>query len=322
MILNMSNQFYNYISSLLVHYFKETGLKPGDRFYLQLDSDSDVENLVRALENSEGTSSFRYKHELGDEYTTFSISIHNIKLVVAFTSDSVKPDFLVTLRNLVGEQKGVWENTALISIVSEQLDSIQGGSSDLQKEGMPLHSSSLFNKLKNEIENSELEKVDQIILLDNLKNLMKEQPFQQITFFDFVEIFTTLQKGYIEDADYSKFGLFKDPDLTKFKGKEQENRLVENREFFDYVRKVHEFGYEKEELQKKFSPDGSNELMREDWKDIMFPQVYKFHEDWKEQHKKKRIELKGIKIAGKLKYWDKPHKETVSWPKKKTYYYF
>ncbi|UZW66123.1 hypothetical protein OC195_19750 [Priestia flexa] len=239
----MSNQFYNYISALLTDYFKEIGIKKGDRFYLQLDNEYDVSYLVEALKEIEGTKSFKYKHELGEEYETFSIPFQKINLVVAHTSSNVKPDFLVTLRNLAGEQQGDWENSALISIVSEQLDSIQGGSSDLQKEGMPLHPTSLFNSLKNEIENSVLVKVDQIILLDNLNNLVKEQPFQQITFFEFEDIFATLQKGSIEDKDYHKFGLFKDSDLDKFKGKDQRERLRENRELFDYVRKVHDFGY-------------------------------------------------------------------------------
>lgn len=316
-MLNMSSQFYKYISSLLTDYFKLSGIKQGDRFYLQLDNQSDVSQLVQALKDIDGMKPFKYKHELGEEYETFSIPFNTIKLVVAYTSENIKPDFLVTLRNLVGEQKGVWENTALISIVSEQLDSIQGGSSDLQKEGMPLHPSSLFTNLKNDIENSVLEKVDQIILLDNLDNLMKEQIFHRITFFEFEDIFATLQKGSIEDKEYHKFGLFKDPDLDKFKGKEQKERLRENRELFDYVRKVHEFGLNEEELEKKFSPEGARELIGENWKDVLFPKVHKYHEDYKKIIKKKKIELHSLKVLDKLKYWDKPSKESASGKRKR-----
>ncbi|MFK4997001.1 hypothetical protein ACI2OX_03820 [Bacillus sp. N9] len=134
-MLNMLNQFYNYVASLLTGYFNQNGIKSGDRFSLHLDRQTDVAQFSQALGSMEGVKPFIYQHELGDEYKTFSISFGNVNLVVAHTSDVVKPDFLVTLRNLVGEQKGVWENTALISIVAEQLDSIQGGSSDLQKKG-------------------------------------------------------------------------------------------------------------------------------------------------------------------------------------------
>ena len=316
-MLSMLSQFYKYISSLLTDYYKKSGIKSGDRFYLQLDKESDVLNLVQALQDVDSSKPFLYKHELGEEYRTFSIPFDSINLVVAYTSEDVKPDFLVTLRNLVGEQKGVWEHTALLSIVSEQLDSIQGGSSDLQKQGMPLHPVSLFSNLRSEIENSVLSKVDQIILLDNLENLMKDQAFQQITFFEFEDIFTTLQKGSIEDKEYYKFGLFKDPDLHTFNGKDQKERLRENRELFDYVKKVHDFGLDKEELEKKFPPAGANELIREDWKDASYQKVHKYHEDFKENNKKKKVDLNSLGVSGELIYWDKPYKETAAGQRKR-----
>lgn len=314
---SMSNQFYNYISALLTNYFNEVGIRKGERFYLQLDNESDVSYLVQALKETKGTKLFKYKHELGEEYNTFSIPFQKTNLVVAHTLNDIKPDFLVTLRNLVGEQQGIWDNSALISIVSEQLDSIQGGSSDLQKEGMPLHPTSLFNNLKNEIENSDLVKVDKIILLDNLNNLLKEQPFQQITFFEFEDIFATLQKGSIADKDYHKFGLFKDSDLDKFTGKEQRERLIENRELFGHAKKVHDFGLNKEALEKHFSPEGVNELIREEWRALPFSKVYKFNQDYKKANKKKKVDLLELKTNQKTKPWNKPYKESASGKRKR-----
>lgn len=316
-MLSMSNQFYNYIRTMLLEHFEKTGIKAGDRFYLQLDSASEVRQLVNAMESVDKSIRFKYKHDLGEEYETFAITFGEHRLVVASTSENVKPDFLVTLRNLVGEQKGEWENTSLISIVSEQLDSIQGGSSDLQKEGMPLHPQSLFNSLKKEIENSQLEKVDQIILLDNLSNLMKEQPFQQITLFEFEDIFITLEKGGINDSEYYKFGLFKDPDLASFPGNVQQKRINLNRELFSFVKKVHDYGLDKEELENKFSPNGAKVLEKEDWKETIFSKVDNYHEEYKRLNKKLKIELESTKIKDKLKLWDKPFNEKVAGKRKR-----
>ncbi|MGD6943928.1 DNA phosphorothioation-dependent restriction protein DptH [Cytobacillus gottheilii] len=313
----MSNQFYNYIASLLSNFFEQEGIKNGDRFYLQLDNENDVMHLVSALQSIEGSEVFKYKHDLGEEYETFQIPYQNTRLVVAYTSKNVKPDFLVTLRNLVGEQKTVWEGTALLSIVSEQLDSIQGGSSDLQKEGMPLHPNSIFSKLKNEIDNSELTKVDQIILIDNLDNLMDEQFYQQITFFEFEDIFTTLQNGFINDKEYYKFGLFKDPELDRFKGREQKERLRKNREFFDHVRKVHDYGLDQSELESKFSSDGAKQLMSDGWEEKLFTDVNKFHEEHLKLIKKGKVDFNEIKISNKLKHWDKPLSEKASGKRKR-----
>ena len=315
-MLSMSNQFFNYISTLIVEHFNREGIKSGDRYFLQLDQESDVAKLVNEMKEND-SQPFIYKHELGDEYSTFSIPIGEVNLVIANTSAIVKPDFLVTLRNLVGEQKDIWKDTALISIVSEQLDSIQGGSSDLQKEGMPLHPSYLFVSLKNKIENSALAKTDQIILLDNLDNLLKEQVFLKINFFDFEDIFSTLNKGVIEDKEYYKFGLFKDTDLSTFNGKEQKKRINENRELFDYVKKVHNFGLDKEELENRFSPTGANELIAEDWMEMEFSKVFKHHSDFINLNKKTKVDLISVKVSDKLILWNKPLSEKAAGRRKR-----
>jgi len=313
----MLNQFYNYLATLLINYFKDVGIKSGERFYLQLDNEKDVENLVSSLKQIGYGIDFSYKHELGETYNTFYIPLKYTNIVIANTSHDVKPDFLVTLRNLVGAQTGLWEDKALLSIVSEQLDSIQGGSSDLQKEGMPLHPLSIFNHLKDEIEKSKLQNVEKIILIDNLESLMDEQYFQQITLFDFEEIFSSLQKGFIDDKEYYKFGIFKDPDLDTFRGKEQKERLKKNREFFEFVKKVHDYGLEQSELESMFSTEGSKQLMDKNWKDQLFTKVKKFHEDYLKTNKKNKVNYVELQISNKYKYWDKPLNEKSSGKRKR-----
>lgn len=316
-MLSMSNLFYKYISSLLVEYFNHTELNAGDRFFLRLDQPSDVAKLIQVMQEHETAKEFLYQHDLGEQYKTFSLPFGKVNLVVANTSDFVKADFLVTLRNLVGEQKGEFQDTILLSIVSEQLDSIQGGSSDLQKEGMPLHPRSIFQGLKNDIEKSDLDKTEQIILIENLNNLLKEQEVQRITFFEFEDIFTTLQKGRIEDEDYSKFGLFKDSDLQTFKGKEQQKRLNENRRFFEFVKQTHDFNYDEETLQKMFSPQGAKQLKSEEWQKTSFATVNKFHEDYLSGLKDIKLVYKNFKLPKGCELWDRSITETTAGKRKR-----
>ena len=314
---SMSNEFYNYICELLLGDFKNRSIKAGDRFYLQLDKVEDVENLVEAFQEQKNVKQFVYKHELGEPYKTFSVEIQNVQLVIAYTNENVKPDFLVTLRNQVGEQKGVWKDTALLSIVSEQLDSIQGGSSDLQKDGMPLHPNSIVKGLRQEIESSMLDKTAQIILIENMEMIKQEQAHQQVTFFEFEEIFSTLAKGTIEDKDYQKFAVFKDEELATFKGNKQKERLSANRELYEFVRKIHDFGLDAEELEKKFTPEGASKLKREDWQEINFADVNRFHQDYLDLHKKASINLKELTVKEGLHFWDKPQKETAAGERKR-----
>lgn len=316
-MLSMSNLFYDYISSLLINHFEGQKLNAGDRFFLRLDQPEDVASLVEAMKNNSVSQEFTYTHDLGEKYTTFSIPLQEIKLVVAHTSQNVKPDFLVTLRNLVGEQKEQWRDTVLLSIVSEQLDSIQGGSSDLQKEGMPLHPKSIFQNLKSKIEASDLSKTEKIILIDNLNNLLQEQAVQSITFFEFEDIFTILQKGIIEDDDYAKFGLFKDADLETFKGKELQKRLNENRRFFDFVKQTHDFNYDEDTLQKMFSPQGAKHLKGDEWKDVPFTTVNKYHEDYIKGLKDVKISYKNFNVSKRLEVWDRSSSETTAGRRKR-----
>ena len=312
----MSNEFYNYIAKLITDYAEKEGL-PGDRFYIRLDSQTEVDQLVQALFQHSKAESFPYQHEHGEPYETFAIHFDRHNLIITNTSPSVKPDFLVTLRNLVGEQSEEFNNSSLLSIVSEQLDSIEGGSSNLQKEGMPLHPNSIFNSLEKEIDESDLSIVDKVILKNNLDYLLGGEPFQQVTFFDFKSIFSTLQKGYIEEDKFFEFGLFKDSDITSYPKKEQQKRLERNREFFDYVKRIHDYGFSKEQLEDKFSDSGAKELMREDWYNISYSLIDKYHQDYIKVNKEVKVVLDEITVQQNLTFWNRPLNEKAGGRRKR-----
>ena len=312
----MSNEFYNYIANLITDYTEKQG-SPGDRFYIQLDSQEEVNLLVEALSKHSKAEPFSYQHEQGEPYETFKIHFNSHKLIVANTSSKVKPDFLVTLRNLVGEQIDEFNNASLLSIVTEQLDSIEGGSSNLQIEGMPLHPNSIFNNLEIEIDESDLSIVDKVILKNNLDYLLSGEPFQQVTFFDFKSIFSTLNKGYIEEGEFFEFGLFKDSDIASYPKKEQQKRLERNREYFEYVKRIHDYGFSKEQLEEKFSESGAKELIREDWYNISYSLVDKYHKDYVKENKAVKIVLDEIRVQQELIFWDRPLNEKAAGRRKR-----
>lgn len=312
----MSNPFFKKISQMLYQFFQKELKSPGERYYLQLDHEHDVEEMADALRMLPDCKDYTYQHQYGDVYTTYAIPVNGIDLVVAYTSSNVKPDFLVTLRNQVGEQKGVWENTALLSIVSSQLDSIQGGSSDLSKEGMPLHAQSIVAHLKNEIDNSVLSKVEQLILLNRMELILQEQLFQQITIFDFEEVFHILEVGSIQNQDYKMLGIFKDDELDTFKGNKLKGRLEANRELFEFVKNIHDFGLDFEELEKKFIGKVKDQLEKETWPEISFSDIYNSHQE-RLVFTKPEVKLKEIKSEGHVLLWDRPEKETKAGERKR-----
>ena len=48
---NMSNQFYRYLSNRLEEFFKNNKIKPGERFYFDMDDKNQVEDFYRCLKD-------------------------------------------------------------------------------------------------------------------------------------------------------------------------------------------------------------------------------------------------------------------------------
>ena len=77
-MLNMLNQFYKYLSEKTLDYFYDDHIKKGDRFFIELDEDEQVNKLYdifKEIGNVKNIcNSFNYKHEDGqNEYKTFSL---------------------------------------------------------------------------------------------------------------------------------------------------------------------------------------------------------------------------------------------------------
>ncbi|WP_375105969.1 DNA phosphorothioation-dependent restriction protein DptH [Lysinibacillus fusiformis] len=314
----MLNQFYNYIANELINYWsQEKNIKKGDRFFLRLDDKEEVLQLAEALKQSELTKTFSYEHHLGEKYETFALDINGITLVVAFTSDKVKTDYLALIRNEVSEQAKGWENTALISIVSEQLDTIPGGSLDLQAEGMPLHVISFFNKLKNTISLSNLLKSEKKVLEDQLERLLEEHKLIKLSFFEFEEILATLMKGKIEENDYRNLGMFQDSELDSFSGKSLKNRIHQNRELYEIVKQANEYNDKETQLQKYFKAEDAKQLMEEDWESISFSRVFKAHEEYNKSVKTKKVTIETITGLEETIIWDRALSESASGKRKR-----
>ncbi|ARF14010.1 DNA phosphorothioation-dependent restriction protein DptH [Sporosarcina ureae] len=307
----MSNQYNKYIANIISSNLQET-IQPGDRFFIRFEQDFDVIEMLNSFKEMKDAQDFTYHHSQGTEYRTISISINGINLVIASNTGGVTPDYLVTLRNLVGEQNGVWKNTALLTLLVGQLDSIEGGSKNLEVEGLPLHPTTIFKELESELQNSSLENYEKVVVRDSLDMLIKESTVQKVSFLDFVSLFEVLQNKYISDEDYASFGLFKDTQLDTYKGSSQMTRLNENRRLFNEVKEAHEYGSEKSRLEDNFSPKGTDVLLDESWESTPFPSVIKFHEDYKKLKKDKKIIYQYFKAKENVEIWDRSHSDTTA----------
>lgn len=315
---SMLNQFYKYLSDKLISYLSQETLQGGERFYLQFDNEDQVKAFYDVLSQYEKTENFRYQHEQGSPYVTFSLQIPGeVPVIVAATTENVTPDFLVTLRNQVSEQKGIWKNTALLSICHETLDSIRGGSSDLQKEGMPFNVKSILKTLKEEIEKSSLNRDQREVLIFHL-NKKLDEAFIQSSLWDYEEILGFLAQGTINPKDYPSLGLFYDEKLEQFTPNQMKKRLEENYALFEKVQHIHEYENLDNQLDNLFDDKGAQLLKKETWSELDYGTVKTSADNASKEDRA----LGYIESAKKLTndgliYWEKPHLETKSGQRKR-----
>jgi len=314
---SMSNQFYEYVTKKINGHFLVNTPQPGDKYYLQLEEESHVKYLKDYLEQeaSERVKMFEYELNGVTEYRTIAIDYGTSELIIATQIEGIQPDFFVKLRNLVSEQEGEGVNRSLLVIYHGQLDSIDGGGANLQKEGMPLNPQKILEELKSELKQMAERKGALVEVIDfHLKEIEEEfSSFKGVSFFDFEEILSLMQKSELSKSDFLTLRFFHDQELESFvqtsSKKEIRERLRENRDLFEFVQDSHFNETVETQLPKKFNEQGVNKLKHDHWNELTLQEVIKL----KAEKNNKVFEIDEITVVNEhssVVVWDRPHKTT------------
>lgn len=273
----MSNTFYNYISEKIITYFKANEPSAGDKFYVQFETEEQVTKLYEELKNNIIANSFSYEDiERGQRYDSYELSFGSVSLIVAAAmTGGPHPDFLATLRNLVGVEIG-YEKKAIFFIHCSSLDSILGGAGSLGKEGMPLNIAAIERDINRQINETGYSNLDKTILIQYLENKSKELDGTVATIFEYEDIIQCLGDSQITSDEYKKFELFPDETLPLLSGKQLKNRLEENHQHYVKVSEIHSFGTDFSKLENLYGEDGAKALSKPDWEDVGFSQIEKY----------------------------------------------
>lgn len=280
----MSNTFYNYISEKIITYFKENEPNPGDKFFVQFETEEQVEKLYSELKNNIITRPFVYEDTArAQKYDSYELNFGTVGLIVAAAMEGgPHPDFLATLRNLVGVEQG-YEQKSILFIHCSSLDSILGGAGSLGKEGMPLNISVIEKDINRKINETGYSNLDKTILLQYLDNKSKELDGTIATIFEYEDIIECLADSQITADEYKKFELFPDDSLQSFSGKQLKNRLIDNHQNYIKVSEIHSFGTDFSKLETLYGEDGARTLSKVDWENTTFTQIEKYISSKKNQ---------------------------------------
>lgn len=309
---NMLDQFYNYLSKKILEYFNNRKLKNGDKFNIQFEKEEEVKSLYDALREESNNEEFTYKISDNVTYKTYSVEMEEIKVIVSATIDNITPDFLIRLRNMVGDetQEG-FKNTTILFIHNTTLDSIIKGTESFQKEGMPFHNKSIVKDIKKQLANSILN-TEYICILEFVVNKMNKNMFEDdSSIFHYRDILKVLNKGYIDKKEYKDFGLFFDSNLPQTNNpKVIMQRLNENAYMFAEVDSIHKYGNPEIELEKYFDDKGISKLKDDkSWQYIDYKEV----KQSKDEHDtSKPMQFEEILYPDDLSIWDRPQGNSKS----------
>ena len=297
----MLDQFYNYLAKNIVKYFEYRKLKNGDKFNIQFEKEEEVKNMYEALKYESNNKPFIYNATTGSVYETYSIQIEETQIIVACTDKDTTDDFLIRLRNLIGnESVAEFKNSAILFIHNTTLDSLIKGTESLQKEGMPLHAKNLVKDIKNNLKSSKISEGDKHILNFALEKMNGNLIEDNSSIFQYANILNVLNKGSLDKKDYSEFGLFYDANLLDDKTPKMiKERLNENADMFSKIDIIHKYGNPELELEKYFEEKGIEKLSKDNWKDIEYKEVklsHEIHENTVPIQFKKVVENLFIKI--------------------------
>jgi DNA phosphorothioation-dependent restriction protein DptH len=307
----MLNQYYDFLVNKLLGWLENEKLNPGDRFYLILNNQGEVNSFVDSLKrsSSEQFYSFNLENE-GISYKTISYEINGIKVVFANTATNVTQDFLVTLRNRVGQQNGIWQDTVLIFICNDVLDSIVGGSTSLMKVGNPFHIQTMRKNLTDEIKKASLSEANDKILRHMVMEKFSDEQ-TKLTLLDFASVYSLLNKKVLELSDFNELGYFYDRQLETFKDNGSiEKRLEMNSQIYQKIEDIHNHENVRDRLEDIIEGESLiNDLEKEHiWREIDFETVKKGLDSLKAS--------KGIKIEFAEDNLSKVNPDLVIWDRK------
>ncbi|MBD5476839.1 MAG: DNA phosphorothioation-dependent restriction protein DptH [Lachnospiraceae bacterium] len=297
----MSNTFYSYISEKIIKYFQSNEPVAGDKYYIQFETEEQVNKLYLELGNNVIAKKFVYQDvDRNQKYDTYELNFGQIQLIIAASMDGgPHPDFLATLRNLVGVERG-YEKKAILFIHCSSLDSILGGAGSLGKEGMPLNISDIKKDIDRRINETGYSELDKTILRQYLENKSKELDGTVATIFEYEDIIQCLSDSQITADEYKKFELFPDEILPILSGKELRNRLEENHQNYVKISEIHSFGTDFSKLENLYGEDGAKALSKLGWEQISFSDVKNFAAS-----KKNKSTIEYLPIISNPTIWDK-----------------
>jgi DNA phosphorothioation-dependent restriction protein DptH len=313
---NTLDLFYNYLAVRLLDFFANpVNLAAGDRYYLYLEREEDLDKFTYALFycNEMISEDFVYQHNPESKiFETKQLVFGHGELIISSNAEATE-NFLTTLRNQVAGQSDIFKGKSILILFSGKLDSLIGGSGDLTKAGMPFNYEFFSAGLKKNIQESmTLSFSEKIVLTEALNKKVGDLRLDNASIFDLATIIGIVNRGKIEPEDYSLLGIFPHQELGSINDAKLIRTLNQNNNsLYEAIEFSINYGDATKELEKRFTNVGVRMVLDgiEDgsWKLIDYADLIK---TIPEKDKNQPILYKGIDLKSLtpgVTTWDRPN---------------
>ena len=266
----MLEQFYEYIvKTVMISYFKRVANKKGDRYYIIMDDKVstglqpiDIFNKVLSEISEEIIISGIFPIEQNsiheDTYTTRVIKLPQpyASIIIGNDRDATE-DYLVTMRNNIGEPGCKYEDYSALFILSEKphdssnpLSSICTTCTDLKGSGKPLSVDYIVNDIKSREYFAFNRDHERIYFDEYLNNICNHIEDGTNSLYDLMPALSALQVGSIKDL-FIELGFFPDNVVTDLQNHLSDKDIKERAEQnYDIFQKISDIMSVEEEIDK------------------------------------------------------------------------
>ena len=236
----MLDEFYDFIAKNTLNFFQCSSMRPGERYCLKLDNEEMVRGVDEALRKRTKQNGIQGIYTYSDVYSTFTIKLgENWEVVVASKCNGMEDDFLATLRNAELTSR----HFPILMIVHSAKETITSGTGDLAANGMPFHTQSIINKVKDDIAKAQLSIADKTLLEDELRRKQMDRFSDKSSLYEYSDLLVVLGRGYVQKSDYPAFGLIPDPAISTWEDpKKIKERLQDNHTLFEMIDREYKHG--------------------------------------------------------------------------------
>lgn len=268
----MSNEFYRAIAKRLIHFLRSKNLAKGERYWLRLDSSEMIHGINNEIKSllieQDSLGEYTYTHEYGEvSFNTYTLDLHETKVVFVFQQDGMKADYLATLRNEIPKLGYV-----SVYLVLEKLDTVGSATKLLSDLGMPFHEESLKLSIQEIIRGKSFTPGDRTFLDQALKN-MEDDRFSDKSSVSGYETFLSIaERGGVCDDDFVSFRMLPDKasldTCAKFGDKKLLERLGDNADAFEKIDQAFSRDEIKEKLGEQYKKQFVDDLLKKKSEDL------------------------------------------------------